>query len=84
MAALIEVFSPIQELNWRAANSEGLHPYQVEEDTYHLTRLLDNGEMSLPHDVQLTESSLIGHSKQGTGGCPQTCSKSIVEVYHSH
>ncbi|KUL92275.1 hypothetical protein ZTR_02401 [Talaromyces verruculosus] len=68
MATLIEVFSPIQELNWRAANSEGLHPDQIEEDTYQLAQLLDNWEMSLPHDVQLTESNLIEHSKQGTGG----------------
>lgn len=68
MATLLEVFSPIQELNWRAANSEGLHPDQIEEDTYQLAQLLDNWEMSLPPDVQLTESSLIEHSKQGTGG----------------
>jgi hypothetical protein len=68
MATLIEVFSPIQELNWRTANSEGLNPDQIEENTYHLSQRLDNWEMSLPHDVQLTESNLIEHSKHGTGG----------------
>ncbi|GLI81665.1 hypothetical protein PoHVEF18_010052 [Penicillium ochrochloron] len=38
MATLIEVFSPIQELNWRAANNEGLHPDQIEQDTTWLAR----------------------------------------------
>jgi hypothetical protein len=70
MATLIELFSPIQELNRRAVNGdgEGLHPDQIEKDTYHLARLLDNWEMGLPHDVQLTESNLVEHSKHGTGG----------------
>jgi hypothetical protein len=68
MATLIEVFSPIQELNWRAANSEGLHPDQIEQETYELAHLLDNWERGLPHDVQLTESNLREHSNRGTGG----------------
>lgn len=68
MATLIEVFSPIQELNWRAANGEGLHPDRIEQDVDHLARLLDDWQDRLPHDVQLTESNLIEHSKRGTGG----------------
>lgn len=68
MATLTEVFSPIQELNWRAANKEGLHPDQIEQDTYELAELLDNWERGLPRDVQLTESNLREHSKNGTGG----------------
>ncbi|KAJ5613447.1 hypothetical protein N7510_006641 [Penicillium lagena] len=68
MATLIEVFSPIQELNWRVANCEGLHPDQIEQDTDHLARLLDDWQNRLPHDVQLTESNLIEHSERGTGG----------------
>lgn len=68
MATLIEVFSPIQELNWRAANSEGLQPDQIEQDTDHLAQQLDYWQSSLPDDAQLTESNLIEHSKRGTGG----------------
>lgn len=68
MATLIELFSPIQELNWRAANSEGLQPDQIEQDTDRLARLLDHWEIALPHDLQLTESNLIEHSERGTGG----------------
>lgn len=48
MATLIEVFSPIQELNWRAANSEGLHPDQIEQDTYKVAQLLDTWKRELP------------------------------------
>ncbi|GIJ81572.1 hypothetical protein Asppvi_000071 [Aspergillus pseudoviridinutans] len=68
MATLTEVFSPIQELNWRAANSEGLHPDQIEQDTDRLAQQLDDWQSRLPGDVQLTESNLIEHSKRGTGG----------------
>jgi hypothetical protein len=68
MATLIEVFGPIQELNWRAANSEGLNPDQIEQDVDHLAHQLDDWQSTLPGDVQLTESNLIEHSKQGTGG----------------
>ncbi|KAJ5390995.1 uncharacterized protein N7496_002063 [Penicillium cataractarum] len=68
MATLIEVFSPIQELNWNVANSKGLHLDQTEQDTYRLAQLLDTWENALPQDVQLTESNLIEHSKRGTGG----------------
>jgi hypothetical protein len=47
MATLIEVFSPIQELNWRAANSEGLHPDQIERDTGRLAQQLDDWQSRL-------------------------------------
>lgn len=68
MATLIEVFSPIQEVNWRAASSEELHPDRIEQDTDHLAQLLDNWESRLPRDFKLTESNLIEHSSRGTGG----------------
>lgn len=69
MSTLMEVFAPIQELNWRAANStEFLHPDQMEQDTDMLYQRLQKWEESLPPDVQLTESNLTTHSKQGTGG----------------
>lgn len=68
MATLIEVFGPIQELNWSAANSEGLHPDQIEQGVDRLAQQLDDWQNKLPGDVQLTESNLIEHSKRGTGG----------------
>jgi hypothetical protein len=58
MATLIEVFSPIQDLNWHAINSEEIYQVQIEQDTYHLAQRLDNWKDSLPHDVQLTMANL--------------------------
>ncbi|KAJ5449467.1 uncharacterized protein N7458_005916 [Penicillium daleae] len=68
MVTLVELFAPIQELNWRVAHGESLQQGQIDHNTEQLAQQLDTWLEKLPRGAQPTEFNLAEHTKRGTGG----------------
>lgn len=65
--SLVRLFGPIQDLNHRSVYGN-VSPEELESSVASLSRLLENWECTIPHDVRMNTENLQRHIQAGHGG----------------
>lgn len=65
--SLVQLFGPIQDLNHRSVYGN-ISTKELESSVASLSRLLENWEWTIPHDVRMNAENLEHHIRAGHGG----------------